>query len=157
MLPHFVKSVRKQHSLPPKALLQPQVDTVQLPFFWAKNMTEFFYGQDNKLDSKIIVDDLVAMRHLKGGHYRAPAFLNALETSGLFSLMRKIAKPGNLLEMSHPDIEVSFLEHDWKLSYSELICDWVEPTVSQEEYKKPEATEAGPPVLLHRYRHPESA
>ncbi|KAF8127797.1 hypothetical protein K438DRAFT_1888882, partial [Mycena galopus ATCC 62051] len=136
ILPHFVKSVRKPRSLPPKALLQPQVDTAQLPFFWAKNMTEFFYGLGDKLDSEIIVDDLVAMRHLKRGQYRAPVFLNALETSGLFSLMRKIASPGNLLETSHSDIEASFLKHDWKLSYSELICDWVEPTVSQEEYEK---------------------
>ncbi|KAJ7799303.1 hypothetical protein B0H14DRAFT_2903647 [Mycena olivaceomarginata] len=136
MLPRFVKSVRKPCSLPPKALLQPQADTVQLPFFWVKNMSDFFYGQGDKPDSEIIVDDLVAMRHLKPEQYRTPAFLSTLETSGLFSLMREIARPGNLLETSHPDIEASFLDHDWKLSYSELICNWVEPTVSPEDYEK---------------------
>lgn len=93
------------------------------------------------------------MRHLKPEQYRTPAFLSTLEvqciyirfkgpvahdlqTSGLFSLMREIARPGNLLETSHPDIEASFLDHDWKLSYSELICNWVEPTVSPENYEK---------------------
>ncbi|KAJ7874743.1 hypothetical protein B0H14DRAFT_89667 [Mycena olivaceomarginata] len=136
MLPRFVKSVRKPRSLPPKALLQPQADTVQLAFFWVKNMYNFFYGQGDKPDSEIIVDDLVAMRHLKPEQYRTPAFLSTLETSGLFSLMRKIARPGNLLETSHPNIEASFLDHDWKLSYSELICSWVEPTVSTEDYEK---------------------
>ncbi|KAF8218368.1 hypothetical protein K438DRAFT_1953193 [Mycena galopus ATCC 62051] len=102
MPPHFTKSVWKPRSLPPKTLLQPQVNTVQLPYFWAKNMTEFFYGQ----------------------------------TPGLFSLMRKIANPGNLLELSDPDIEASFLKHNWKLSYNKLICDWVEPMVSQEYEKR---------------------
>ncbi|KAJ7328883.1 hypothetical protein DFH08DRAFT_1023438 [Mycena albidolilacea] len=125
MLPHFVKSAWKPHSLPPTALLQPQADTVQLPFFWAKNMTDFVYGLGATPGSEIIVDDLVAMRNVKPEQYRVPAFLNALEV-----------QPGNLLETSHPDIEASFLDHDWKLSYSELICSWVEPTVSLEDYEK---------------------
>jgi hypothetical protein len=49
--------------------------------------------------------------------------------------MRYVAKPGNLLETSHPDVEESFRWHNWKLSYAELICDWVSATVKLEDYK----------------------
>ncbi|KAJ7787494.1 hypothetical protein B0H13DRAFT_2395203 [Mycena leptocephala] len=56
------------------------------------------------------------------------------EESGLFELVREICTPGNMLETSHPDIEYSFRWHDWKISYAEMICRWVAPSVSENEY-----------------------
>jgi hypothetical protein len=47
----------------------------------------------------------------------------------------EICEPGNLLETSHPDVELSFRFHNWKLSYGEIICKWILPTISEKEYK----------------------
>lgn len=51
-------------------------------------------------------------------------------------MMHRVCRRGNLLETSHPDVEDSFRWHDWKTSYAEMICRWVAPTRTQEEYDK---------------------
>ncbi|KAJ7339054.1 hypothetical protein DFH08DRAFT_812448 [Mycena albidolilacea] len=90
-------------------------------------------GTINETQSMLL--RIIAMRCLKPKQYDSEDFRNALRTSELFQLMRYIAKPGNLLETSHPDVEESFRWHNWKLSYAELICDWVSATVKLEDYK----------------------
>ncbi|KAK6980851.1 hypothetical protein R3P38DRAFT_3235180 [Favolaschia claudopus] len=50
--------------------------------------------------------------------------------------MQSVARPGTLLETNHPDIERSFRLYNWRTVYAELICDWVKPTISMEEYLK---------------------
>ncbi|KAF8188166.1 hypothetical protein K438DRAFT_1972356 [Mycena galopus ATCC 62051] len=131
-LPRFIKAKPIVPALPEEEdLLQPDIPTDQLPAFWAGRIQVFFFntavGPRNR---KPVVHDLVVMRKLKKTQYRTPAFLSAIKTSGLFHLMRKVARPGNLLETSDPDIEQSFRWHDWKLNYAELICRWILPTES---------------------------
>ncbi|KAJ7343247.1 hypothetical protein DFH08DRAFT_962375 [Mycena albidolilacea] len=140
-LPEFVacrQRVRRAHVSPTQTSLPTHLEVHELPHLWAENLKQFFFSDTlhDKLDPKHVVKDLVAMRRLKPKQYDSEDFRNALRTSELFQLMQYIAKPGNLLETSHPDVEESFRWHNWKLSYAELICDWVSPTVKLEDYKE---------------------
>ncbi|KAF8204367.1 hypothetical protein K438DRAFT_1819719 [Mycena galopus ATCC 62051] len=76
------------------------------------------------------------MRAITRTVYKGPDFQRALKDQGLFDMLHAIARPGNLLETSHVDVEESFRWYDWKVSYAELIVRWVEPTRTQEEYDK---------------------
>ncbi|KAK7021549.1 hypothetical protein R3P38DRAFT_2780766 [Favolaschia claudopus] len=42
------------------------------------------------------------------------------QDSGLFSLLQEVARPGNLLETTHPDIMGSFRYYNWKVSYATI-------------------------------------
>ncbi|KAK6981406.1 hypothetical protein R3P38DRAFT_3234171 [Favolaschia claudopus] len=59
---------------------------------------------------------------------------NEPEAQKLF--LESVARPGTLLETNHPNIERSFRLYNWRTVYAELICDWVKPTISMEEYLK---------------------
>ncbi|KAK7053938.1 hypothetical protein R3P38DRAFT_2501047 [Favolaschia claudopus] len=92
---------------------------------WAENIRDFFDSPVRiamKRDCWPVVLDLVEMRKLA--------------SSMLLDLMREVARPGNMLETTHPDVELSFRFHDWRLSYSELICRWIKPTLTEEEYQQ---------------------
>lgn len=39
--------------------------------------------------------------------------------------MMKICEPNNFLESSHPDVELSFRFHAWKVSFGELLEAWM--------------------------------
>ncbi|KAK6971355.1 hypothetical protein R3P38DRAFT_2798726 [Favolaschia claudopus] len=109
---------------------------------WALNICRFFFPPEidtslslqKEHDSRPIVDDLVQMRAVESSVYKSDAFKDA--QSNLFALMRRVARPGNPLETIRQDVEQSFRFHAWKIAYAELICDWVEPTVSAAEYEK---------------------
>ncbi|KAF8130448.1 hypothetical protein K438DRAFT_1999430 [Mycena galopus ATCC 62051] len=129
-LPGFVDAQDALRALPTKTVLQPELKLDDLPLFWVGHIQDFFCSNTpDERDAKLVVDDLVAMRKLTLSQYRSPKFLEALKTSTLFDHMRAIARPGNLLETSHPDVEASFRWHNWKLSYAELICRWIQPTL----------------------------
>ncbi|KAF7330970.1 hypothetical protein MVEN_02437100 [Mycena venus] len=131
-LPSFVDRHLNLSALPTKASLTATSlsdipPTHELLCRWIKNINDFFYTNadaSKKLDPEAVVLDLVAMRGLKSAH-------RVLVSS---MLCKKIALPGNLLETSHPDIEQSFRFHDWRLSYAELICDWVRESFTLEQY-----------------------
>ncbi|KAJ7131747.1 hypothetical protein C8R43DRAFT_1133683 [Mycena crocata] len=110
-----------------------------LPFKWTSNMWSFFptegpINADQPRDKKLVVEDLVEMRRLGPSWYNSPHFQQALETSGFLDLVYRICQRGNLIETSHPDVQDSFRWHNWKTSYTEMVCRWTEPTITQEEY-----------------------
>lgn len=49
-----------------------------------------------------------------------------LQKSGLIELFLEICRPGNLLETTHPDVELSFRFYSWRVSYGELLCRWTD-------------------------------
>ncbi|KAK7016032.1 hypothetical protein R3P38DRAFT_2543195 [Favolaschia claudopus] len=124
---------------------EPLADRVKR---WVTNMKDFFngpYDEEQARNSYQVVDDMVQMRALKSTTYKSAEFLRMLEASdntmirelkdsGLFSLLQEVARPGNLLETTHPDITKSFRYYNWKVSYGALIVKWVEPCLSQEEF-----------------------
>ncbi|KAJ7228711.1 hypothetical protein GGX14DRAFT_554780 [Mycena pura] len=129
-----------------KNTVQP-VDAGDLPAFYAQHIREFFFSaspnqtdpnEDRTVLSKCVRQDLVQMKKLTPPQYRSGPFQSALETSGLFDLLREVCRPGNLLEVSHRDVTSSFRRHNWKTAYAELICRWVKPTLTEEEYEMPE-------------------
>ncbi|KAF8130450.1 hypothetical protein K438DRAFT_1948338, partial [Mycena galopus ATCC 62051] len=104
---------------------------------WVSHMKAFFHSDSQKQRSAWhVVQDLVEMRAITRTVYKGPDFQRALKDQGLFDMLHAIARPGNLLETSHVDVEESFQWYDWKVSYAELIVRWVEPTRTQEEYDK---------------------
>ncbi|KAK6995608.1 hypothetical protein R3P38DRAFT_2567130 [Favolaschia claudopus] len=126
-LPTFIEDrppPRRSSSRQPKAHVQREPAYARV-LAWAEHLSAFFSCDVSP------VNDLVHMRALKYKEYHDAQF-----TTGLFKLMRDVAEPGNLLETIHPDVEESFRFHDWKNVYAELICRWVEPTLTQEEYEK---------------------
>ncbi|KAJ7228153.1 hypothetical protein GGX14DRAFT_384671 [Mycena pura] len=127
-----------------KNTVQP-VDAGDLPAFYAQHIREFFFSaspnqtdpnEDRTVLSKCVRQDLVQMKKLTPPQYRSGPFQSALETSGLFDLLREVCRPGNLLEVSHRDVTSSFRRHNWKTAYAELICRWVKPTLTEEEYER---------------------
>ncbi|KAJ6499746.1 hypothetical protein C8R47DRAFT_1068634 [Mycena vitilis] len=136
-LPRFVYDPPHIRVLPPQATAPPSIPPDQLPFVWVKNLDDFFFDKTNaeELKSAAVVNDLVAMRELKEATYTTSSFQTALKASGLFDAMREVARPGNLLDTRHPDIEQSFRWHDWRISYAELIYNWIRPTLTPEEYE----------------------
>ncbi len=98
------------------------------------------------------MNDLVEMRKVRQKVYKSEEFqrllavcphiltgiglIQSFKSSGLFELLRRIARPGNLIETKHPDIEESFRWHNWKVSYADLIVKWVQPTRTQEQYEQ---------------------
>ncbi|KAJ7129838.1 hypothetical protein C8R43DRAFT_1240018 [Mycena crocata] len=98
---------------------------------WQKNISAFFYPQEIQLtkprECKRVVKDLVQMRNLPAQVYESPEFTNELKDSGLLDLFLKICQPGNLLETTHPDVELSYRFYNWLVSYGELLCRWTPP------------------------------
>ncbi|KAJ7770945.1 hypothetical protein DFH07DRAFT_953942 [Mycena maculata] len=148
-LVNFVQSPAKPvvSVLPRKPRQTPASDGDELPFQWATHIRQFFFPEKDEMSGDEgeeaeersawdVVDDLVHMRLLKAPHYTRKSFQIALEESGLLDLMHRICRPGNLLETSHPDVEQSFRWHNWKVSYAEVYCRWVAPTLTQEQYDK---------------------
>ncbi|KAJ6488270.1 hypothetical protein C8R47DRAFT_1071989 [Mycena vitilis] len=135
-LPSFVDDPPRIRTLPAQAAVPPVIHADKLPFIWVRNLRDFFFDNTDaeELNSAAVVNDLVAMRELKEASYTTSLFQMALQASGLFEAMREVARPGNLLDTLHRDIEQSFRWHDWRISYAELIYNWVKPTVTQEEY-----------------------
>ncbi|KAK7020838.1 hypothetical protein R3P38DRAFT_3358055 [Favolaschia claudopus] len=113
----FIRKVPKPNVLPRKKPNPPSV----------KDYPALCY-----LDDEQIRSDLVVMKLVK----RSDEFLYELKNSQLFELMREVARPGNLIETKHPRITLSFRFLNWRTSYSELICKWVKPTLTEEEYKR---------------------
>ncbi|KAJ7431679.1 hypothetical protein B0H11DRAFT_1941366 [Mycena galericulata] len=71
-----------------------------------------------------VVDGLVEMRQLKPVVYDSSTFRSHLEEYQLSTLQEKfleICRPGNLLETSHPDVEISFRFYNWRISYGEIL------------------------------------
>ncbi|KAJ7228254.1 hypothetical protein GGX14DRAFT_554355 [Mycena pura] len=124
-----------------KNTVQP-VDAGDLPAFYAQHIRDFFFSTNTSEDrtflSTCVRQDLVQMRALRPAQYRSGPFQSALETSGLFDLLREVCRAGNLLEVSHRDVTDSFRRHNWKIAYAELICRWVKPTLTEAEYEMPE-------------------
>ncbi|KAJ7678685.1 hypothetical protein B0H17DRAFT_1139241 [Mycena rosella] len=138
-IPDFIQSQpiglpTKDASLP----LPVSINPVGLPEFWCQRMHVFFYPTvrpDQKYcrSKQDVVVDLRQMRKLPSKVWKTKELQIALEETGLLNLMHKISKPGNLLERTHPDIEQSFRFHNWKRSYSLLICRWTKATITKEE------------------------
>ncbi|KAK6995638.1 hypothetical protein R3P38DRAFT_3288328 [Favolaschia claudopus] len=132
----FIRKVPKPNVLPRKKPNPPSVkDYPALTRSWARHINEFFFPVDPSsaiLDDEQIRSDLVVMKLVK----RSNEFLSELKNSQLFELMREVARPGNLIETKHPRITLSFRFLNWRTSYSELICKWVKPTLTEEEYKR---------------------
>lgn len=61
---------------------------------------------------------------------------NKLQMSGLLDCLYDICEAGNLLETTHPDVELSFRYHNWKITYGELLTKWIPPSISAEEYEE---------------------
>ncbi|KAJ7287727.1 hypothetical protein C8J57DRAFT_594139 [Mycena rebaudengoi] len=135
LVPKLTSSQRKRKRL--ESLLE---DVSGLPELWCRHIQDFFYPTSGDIaltrHKDLVVQDLVDMRGLPSRAYSSNAFQSALETSGLAALLHRICRPGNLLETSHPDVELSFRFHDWKLSYAELYVRWTPATISLEEYEK---------------------
>ncbi|KAJ6520584.1 hypothetical protein DFH09DRAFT_1287453 [Mycena vulgaris] len=98
---------------------------------WYRAITSFFFPPTIRLEEprikKRVVAGLVQMRKLKRTVYNTPHFLREFEHSGLFFQLLEICRPGNLLETSHPDVELSFRFHSWRISYGEMLCRWTPP------------------------------
>ncbi|KAJ7681162.1 hypothetical protein B0H17DRAFT_1205978 [Mycena rosella] len=67
------------------------------------------------------------MRKLKPRVFKTSEFLIEFEHSKLWETLLDICRPGNLLETSHPDVELSFRFHSWRISYGEMLCRWTPP------------------------------
>ncbi|KAJ7145166.1 hypothetical protein C8R43DRAFT_1130226 [Mycena crocata] len=98
---------------------------------WQKNISAFFYPEEIQLTKprkcKRVVKDLVQMRNLPAQVYESPQFTTELKDSGLLNSFLKICQPGNLLETTHPDVELSYRFYNWLVSYGELLCRWTPP------------------------------
>ncbi|KAJ7789526.1 hypothetical protein B0H14DRAFT_3502883 [Mycena olivaceomarginata] len=103
---------------------------------WEQNIQNFFFTRPSAplCEAATVVNDLVAMRKLSRKIYNSDEFRRELDCSGLFEAMRSVCKPGNLIETSRPDLEESFRSHNWKLFYADLICRWVRPSLTSEQY-----------------------
>ncbi|KAK7024097.1 hypothetical protein R3P38DRAFT_2531662 [Favolaschia claudopus] len=127
-LPAFVEEHPPPSVLPPHPKLSSGAHVTLMSLSWittaVQHIDQFFFAASGEVDSRAVVDDLVRMRAVPSS------------TSGLFSAMRRVAEPGNLLETTHPEVEQSFRFHDWKLAYAELICNWIPPMISEEQYTK---------------------
>ncbi|KAJ7765041.1 hypothetical protein DFH07DRAFT_770301 [Mycena maculata] len=110
----------------PKALprnsLNHRLDCSELTDRWIRNINVFFWPLVNPLARQT-------------SQYRTERFQKALKMSGLLDKLHQICKPGNLLETSHLDVELSFRFHNWKISYVEKICDWTPEVLTKTEYE----------------------
>ncbi|KAJ7145388.1 hypothetical protein C8R43DRAFT_1130063 [Mycena crocata] len=101
------------------------------PYSWSAHIIQFFYPSDCQLEEprspKHIVDDLVQMRRIKADVYKSSGFLYVFEVSDLWRHLLNICLPGNLLETTHPDVELSFRYYNWRIAYGELLCRWTPP------------------------------
>ncbi|KAJ7668089.1 hypothetical protein B0H17DRAFT_1248824 [Mycena rosella] len=59
------------------------------------------------------------------------------QSSQLWETLLEIFRPGNLLETSHPDVELSFRFHNWRISYGEMLCRWTPPIRLEITAKQP--------------------
>ncbi|KAJ7707384.1 hypothetical protein B0H17DRAFT_1125200 [Mycena rosella] len=144
-VPDFIQSQpiglpTKDPSLP--LPLPASINPASLPEIWCQHMRVFFYPTD-------VVVDLRQMHKLPANVWKTKEFQMALEVlhpacnllsnpsqeTGLLNLMHTISKPGNLLETMHTDIEQSFHFHNWKRSYSLLICEWTKAKITKEEHE----------------------
>ncbi|KAJ7665865.1 hypothetical protein DFH06DRAFT_261485 [Mycena polygramma] len=123
----------------PKKSRQLEHPVEEMPYIWAQHIGVFFFTEANpkiQRSAADVVHDYCQMRDLPKRDFEAPAFQSALEESGLLDKLHEVCRPGNLLETSHEDVEMSFRFHSWKSSYAEIICKWTPPTISPEEYEQ---------------------
>ncbi|KAJ6563799.1 hypothetical protein B0H19DRAFT_1067415 [Mycena capillaripes] len=127
------KKSKKSHTL--------ELALKDMPTRWLDRLNVFFFPvvvPRLKRSAVEVVHDYCQMRDLPRRDYKSATFQDALKASesGLLWRLFEICEPGNLLETSHPDVELSFRFHNWKLSYGELICKWIPPTITEEEYER---------------------
>ncbi|KAJ7660582.1 hypothetical protein B0H17DRAFT_1185326 [Mycena rosella] len=97
-------------------------------YFDLFEVDSFTTNADEKPRSKTrVVTGLVEMRKLKPQVFKTSEFLIEFERSKLWETLLNICRPGNLLETSHPDVELSFRFHSWRISYGEMLCRWTPP------------------------------
>ncbi|KAJ7170372.1 hypothetical protein C8R43DRAFT_1120802 [Mycena crocata] len=149
-LPDFVQEPRSQRfsALPNQPLSHTPVhNAAELPMYFATHIQLFFFPEqdpdymnvdevEDVRDATHVVSDLVAMRNLVPSEYNSPGFQRNLQRSGLLDMLHEVCRAGNLLETSHPVVEGSFRWYSWRTSYAEMICRWVAPTITQEEYDR---------------------
>ncbi|KAJ6475718.1 hypothetical protein C8R47DRAFT_1220555 [Mycena vitilis] len=119
------------------------------PYSWCRNVDYFFnldtessillatdastdpgeqeMSSDQRRSKKRVICDLVVMRKVTPAVYNTPSFKRALQDSGLLDRFLAICRPGNLLETSHYDVELSFRYHSWRNSYGQLLERWTPP------------------------------
>ncbi|KAJ7431307.1 hypothetical protein B0H11DRAFT_2131475 [Mycena galericulata] len=99
---------------------------------WSKNIEEFFFPSrsrnDERRSPKGVVNGLSEMRKVRRSRYQSQRFLEDLRDSGLLARFFHICLPGNLLETTHPDVEISFRFYNWRMGYGEMLCRWTPPT-----------------------------
>ncbi|KAJ7843565.1 hypothetical protein B0H14DRAFT_3689309 [Mycena olivaceomarginata] len=111
-LPCFVhQPTHKKLRVVPKEPLLPLDDQSSQICRWIHHIQEFFYSDvPGVRDSRLVVDDLVEMRAVPARVYNSEAFQHISEESGLFKLLHKITRPGNLIETTQPVIT----EAEWE-------------------------------------------
>ncbi|KAJ7139315.1 hypothetical protein C8R44DRAFT_867470 [Mycena epipterygia] len=140
-MPNYVQS---HAALCPPTLPKTTPFTEQppmLPAKWLTNFRVFFYPKvrpepEFRRSKKDVLDDYCQMRDLPKCVYNLPEFKQALKVSGLEEALLSFCEAGNLIETSHPDVELSFCFHNWKTSYGEVLCKWIPPTISEEELER---------------------
>ncbi|KAJ7507601.1 hypothetical protein B0H11DRAFT_1967892 [Mycena galericulata] len=99
---------------------------------WSKDIEEFFFPSqlqnDEQRSPKGVVDGLAEMRKVRRRRYQSQGFREDLQDSGLLARFLHICLPGNLLETTHPDVEISFRFYNWRIGYGEMLCRWTPPT-----------------------------
>ncbi|KAJ6576347.1 hypothetical protein B0H10DRAFT_938568 [Mycena sp. CBHHK59/15] len=91
------------------------------------------------------------MRALGESVYQSKSFIPQLQASGFGRRMQLICQPGNLVETSHPDVELSFRFHNWRMSYGELICRWISPTIQPAAKLELAAKQPGHPFSVNKF------
>ncbi|KAJ7612385.1 hypothetical protein DFH06DRAFT_1371504 [Mycena polygramma] len=138
-LPQFVEDATHGSLRPlpdkPSKLFNPEVDGAPLEL-WAAHIEAFFFPNDADGPREVhdMREDLVQIRRLPPNVYQTESFQQALQKSVFLGYLYDICEPGTMLETSHPDVEESYRWHNWSVSYAELICRWIKPTLDEEEY-----------------------
>ncbi|KAJ7791969.1 hypothetical protein B0H14DRAFT_2624551 [Mycena olivaceomarginata] len=133
-----MKDISNPPSNPPSAVPS---SVSALVSSWEQNIQNFFFTRPSAplCEAATVVDDLVAMQKLSHKIYNSDEFCRELDVNisplnYWVEAMRSVCKPGNLIETSRPDLEESFRSHNWKLFYADLICRWVRPSLTSEQY-----------------------
>ncbi|KAJ7716060.1 hypothetical protein B0H16DRAFT_1476961 [Mycena metata] len=89
------------------------------------NQNSDFSGNDSDTDPSMESDD---DEHENPG----PGRWDLPIASGLLKHFLEICRPGNLLETSHTDVEISFRYYNWWTSYGQMLVRWTHPEPLQE-------------------------
>ncbi|KAK7006866.1 hypothetical protein R3P38DRAFT_2555019 [Favolaschia claudopus] len=145
----FIPKVPKPSVLPsvlPHVSSTSNLNLLQRMQTWADNMHHYFLRrvpESTTHDDTQVLADATSMKEIT--RYNNPEFRKALKDSNLYSRMHEIARPGNLVETSHPSRTMSFRFHNWRITYSELICKWVPACITQAVYDELNITQSLPP------------